>query len=257
MVAYFESLGPLRVSRDGAELPRFAPKVRQVLALLMAHRGENVPIHAMIDELWAEEPPGSGVQTIQSYVYQLRRGLSRRGSDPAQHAGPGGELVASTARGYRLDVQPEQLDECNFQDLIARGRTLYRRGEWATSAVVLRAGLRLWRGDPLEDVPQGRTLQSHALALNDSRMEALELCFQAEMHCGMHTELLSELRRLVVRHPLHEPFHHLLIDALHRGGKRSEALNALNSLRTVLRRELGIDPSAIARELQRRVLVDG
>ncbi|MFE7948610.1 AfsR/SARP family transcriptional regulator [Streptomyces sp. NPDC057426] len=67
-------------------------------------------------------------------------------------------------------------------------------------------------------------------------------------------EFLPELRALVNDHPLHEWFHGQLIAALHRAGRRGEALQAYQSLYHILRSELGLEPSEELQRLQAEIL---
>ncbi|GGZ73154.1 AfsR/SARP family transcriptional regulator [Streptomyces bluensis] len=68
----FRVLGPVSLS------PRTpsAAKPRALLATLLVHAGEVVPVHSLIDELWGTEPPRTATTTLQVYVSQLRKVLA-------------------------------------------------------------------------------------------------------------------------------------------------------------------------------------
>jgi DNA-binding SARP family transcriptional activator len=69
----FLILGPLEVSEDGRKLALGGPKQRAVLAHLILRANHVVPADLLIDGLWGEEPPESARNTLQTYVYRLRR----------------------------------------------------------------------------------------------------------------------------------------------------------------------------------------
>src|SRR5207302_11133250 len=71
---------------------------------------------------------------------------------------------------------------------------------------------------------------------------------------GRDTELVGELEALVHRHPYRERLRAQLMLALYRSGRHAEALASYQGFRRMLSEELGIDPSARLRELERRML---
>jgi len=59
---------------------------------------------------------------------------------------------------------------------------------------------------------------------------------------------------LSAQHPMHENLCALYMIALHRGGRRWQALQAFSDLRQTLVNELGVEPSARLQSLQVAVL---
>ena len=86
----FRILGPLEVVADGRPLPLGGASQRALLALLLLHANEVVSSDRLIDELWAGEPPASGVTALQVRVSQLRKAL-----------GADGERLETRPPGYR------------------------------------------------------------------------------------------------------------------------------------------------------------
>lgn len=87
----FEVLGPLQVrTDDGTSVTVREPKVRALLADLLAHHGQPVSTDRLVDDLWGEAVPKNPANTLQTKVSQLRRML--------ELAEPGGrELVVHRA----------------------------------------------------------------------------------------------------------------------------------------------------------------
>jgi SARP family transcriptional regulator, regulator of embCAB operon len=245
-------LGPLEVLDDGRACTPTPPKVRRVLALLLLRANQVVPMDALIEELWGENPPLSAVGTAQTYIYQLRKTLDRR-----EVVAGGGEWLMTRPPGYLMAVSPDQIDAVTFEMLSRQGRQLLDNGQPEDAAQVLRRALDLWNGPCLANVGLGRLLEAHAVHLEEQRMRTLELRIQADAELGRHRELIGEIRSLVVSHPLNEWFHGQLIVALSRSGRRGEALQAYQHLREVLGSQLGLDPQPDMQRLQREVLTDG
>ncbi|GAA3343116.1 AfsR/SARP family transcriptional regulator [Amorphoplanes nipponensis] len=245
----FNVLGPLEVTSEGTDRTPTPPKVRRVLALLLLRANQVVSVDALIEELWGEHPPMSAVTTAQTYIYQLRRSFNRHQVAPQRP-----EWLVTTAPGYLMYVDPEQIDAHSFQTMSWQGRQLLDNGRTAEAAAVLRRALDLWRGPALANVLTGRLLESHAVHLEEERLRTLELRILADAELGRHHELIGELRSLVAAHPLNEWFHGQLIAALSRCGRRSEALQAYQNLRVLLHDQLGLDPQPELQRLQREVL---
>jgi hypothetical protein len=80
----FRILGALEVSAHGAVAELGPPKQRALLAILLLHAGEIVPIDRLIDLLWGENPP----RTSRSLDPDLHLGsaegdrVARRQADP-------------------------------------------------------------------------------------------------------------------------------------------------------------------------------
>lgn len=249
-------LGPLDVSRQGIPVTPSAPKLRQVFALLALHANKIVRNEKLIEELWEDNPPASVTTTLQTYVYQLRKllKLDKSGS------GPGGDewgvrpALRTSLGGYLLSIDPTALDVHCFQDLAERGRRDLEAGRVADAARTLARAVGLWRGQALVDVSCGPILSAETLRLEELRKSTLERRIDADLRLGRHQELLGELTGLVAEQPTHEGFQGKLMLALHRSGRRSEALHAYQRLRRALAHELGLDPSGELQRLHRAVL---
>jgi hypothetical protein len=76
----FTLLGPVQVRTDDRDHTPTAPKLRQLLALLMMRSGHTLHPEAIVHELWSREAPPRNVRScVQTLVYQLRRCLDDAG----------------------------------------------------------------------------------------------------------------------------------------------------------------------------------
>ncbi|MDQ1424507.1 MAG: hypothetical protein QOD72_2005, partial [Acidimicrobiaceae bacterium] len=86
-------------------------------------------------------------------------------------------------------------------------------------------------------------LEAEAARLTDARMDATEDWIDAELACGRHDHVQSELCRLLIVHPLRERLWRQRAVALYRAGRVAEALAACHEFRVRLADETGLDPS--------------
>src|SRR5687768_17042263 len=73
-------LGALEVSARGAVAELGPPKQRALLAILLLHAGEIVPIDRLIELLWGDSPPRTASHSIQIYVSELRKAFEGLGA---------------------------------------------------------------------------------------------------------------------------------------------------------------------------------
>lgn len=220
-------LGPVAAFRDGEAAALGGPQQRALLALLAVRANESVPVARVIDELWPEGPPASATKVVQTYVARLRRAL-------------GTEALETRGAGYALRLEPEELDAARFEALVRAGRH--------------DEALALWRGPPLADIAFVPALRDEASRLEELRLHALEESIEARLAVGGHAEAIAELRGLVAEHPYRERLSGQLMLALYRSGRQADALEAYRAARRALVEELGIEPGAELRELERRIL---
>ncbi|MCX5151569.1 AfsR/SARP family transcriptional regulator [Streptomyces sp. NBC_00320] len=268
-----EVLGTLAVREHGVSVTPTAPKPRQVLALLALHADQVVPVSALIEELWAGAPPRSARTTLQTYVLQLRAliasaleqgAAAAEGGEGAEGAeGVAGAAGRRTAKdvlvtlpgGYLLNSGGGTSDVREFDRLAGIGYRAMDAGDFPGAARQLREALALWSGPAFADVHGGIQLDMEARRLEETRLCALDQRIEADLRLGRHRELLAELTVLASRYRTHENLHGQFMLALHRSGRRGEALDVYQRLRATLVRELGLEPSAALRRLQRSILM--
>ncbi|WP_280874181.1 AfsR/SARP family transcriptional regulator [Streptomyces pseudovenezuelae] len=224
-----------------------APKPRQVISLLMLRHNTVVQASELIDELWPELPPPSAITTLQTYIYKFRKLLLKQEV---------GNLLQTQPGGYSLTIPASSLDVSLFERKAEEGQELLQKGDSAAALASFERALALWRGPALADVETGGRLLSYVTRLEELRFRILELRIEADLETGRHRELISELKSLVLAHPLHEHLHGLLMLALHRSGRRHEALEAYQSLRQKMIDELGLEPGKDLARLQHTLLSD-
>lgn len=238
-IVQFRVLGQLEHGDPESPTALGTPRQRAVLAILLRAGGGLVTDDALIDGVWGEEPPGSVRASIHTYISNLRAclggGIERQGS------------------GYRLDVDPSQIDAVAFEQAIDTAATSASTNPEQTAAS-LRTALAMWRGRPYADLIDLPGLQDEIRRLEELRLRAVELRIDADLSLGRHAQVVSELEALATEHPLREGFRARHMLALYRDGRQSEALRAMQRTRDHLSEELGVEPSPELVELEERIL---
>jgi DNA-binding SARP family transcriptional activator len=249
-------LGAFEVVRGGVVLTPSAPKLRRVFALLAIHANRVVRIDQLIEELWEDRPPFSANTTLQTYVYQLRKllGWSARADGSARQADGQEVTLRTTPGGYLLSLPAGALDAKRFEQLAEEGRAKLDAGDLDGASKTLRQALQLWCGPAFTAVSTGPLLQAEVVRMEELRKIVLGHRIEADLQLGRHAELIGELTTLVTQQPTHEGFQAKLMLSLYRSGRRSEALQAYQRARSVLARELGLEPSAELQRLHQAVL---
>src|SRR5690349_3922244 len=183
----FRLLGPLEVVEDGRALALGGRKQRSLLAVLLLHANDVVSTELLVDEIWGASPPATVAKSVQVYVSRLRKEL-------------GDGRLATQVPGYRLRVEPSELDLLRFEALVREAVGT----DPSAARALLREALALWRGPPLADLAYEPFAQAPVARLEDLRLAALEQRIEADLTCGEHAALTSELEALVAQQPLRE-----------------------------------------------------
>jgi DNA-binding SARP family transcriptional activator len=236
----YQVLGPV-AAWDGDEPVRLGgPKSRAVLAALLLHANHVVSDHRLCSLVWGGSPPTTVGGQLQIHVSGLRKAL-------------GADTIRRQASGYLIGVSPGELDLDVFRVEVEQAADELAAGRTSGAARRLRAALALWHEPALSGTTA--SLADDALPdLDERRLAAAELFFDAELTLGRPAPLVAELRGLVAEHPYRERFAEQLMLALHRCGRAPEALTAYAELRTRLTSELGMDPGSRLRDLHQRIL---
>lgn len=220
-----------------------AGKQRVVLASLLVRANRLVTIAELVDRIWGEHQPTDIRSALHMHVMRLRKAL-----------GAASELIQSRPGGYLIELPPDALDLLCFNDRLVRAERARADSDLAAEAAELAAGLALWRGEPLVDVPSEALRRAEVPFLVERRLLAQERHFEIDLQLGRNTDAIGELRKLVADNPLRERLWALLMTALYRCGRQAEALDAYHQVRRLLADELGLDPGPALLELHRKIL---
>jgi DNA-binding SARP family transcriptional activator/streptogramin lyase len=231
------ALGDLEVVAGGTPVSFRGAKQRALLAALLLEHGRPVSIERLAEAIWSGSAPEAAQKNIQVYVSGLRKAL-------------GDSRIVTRGRGYELVVERGELDLDRFDELVrdAAGQ------EPDEAAALLRDALGLVRGRPFANVELELWAHSEVDRIEDRILDATELRIDADLALGRHGELVPELQSLVESHPYRERLLWMLMLALYRSGRQTEALEAYRDGATRMRDELGLEPGRPLQELEASIL---
>ena len=240
----FALLGPLTVTDPaGEQLTVPGPRQRVLLAVLLLHANRPVPADTLAELVWDGQPPAGYAVTLRSHVRRLRRTL-----------GPGAAQLRTREPGYLIQLAGADLDVLQFEALCQDTAAALRAAQWPASSGAAAQALRLWRAEPLLDVPSQVLRDEFVPRLEQLRLQVLEDQIEADLQLGQHATLVPQLQDLTAQYPLREHLHAQLMQALARSGRSAEALQAYQDARRALLGELGIEPGPELRGWQQRIL---
>jgi DNA-binding SARP family transcriptional activator len=202
------------------------------MAVLAMSAGETVSLDYLATAVWQGNLPADVRKTVQTYVTRLRAVI-------------GAELIGTRSNGYVLHAEPDQVDALRFLRLLDAAEVA---PDVRAERTRLEEALTLWRGMPFEGLRSGWLADLETPRLVERYLAAVERRADLDLAAGRPGPLVGELGELLARHPLRESLWLRLLVALHRSGRRAEALERYQAIRVHLAEELGVDPGA---ELQR------
>jgi hypothetical protein len=152
--------------------------------------------------------------------------------------------------GYVLRVEPGELDLDRAHSLIEEAAAT---DDPRRRRRLLRETESLWQGEPLSglDFP---FVALEREALEELRVTTTEARLAADLDSGVDAAVVPELTALVARYPHRERLRELLMLALYRSGRQSDALEVYREARRFLHDELGLEPGPGLRRLEQAVL---
>jgi DNA-binding SARP family transcriptional activator/Tfp pilus assembly protein PilF len=239
----FRIFGPLEVWAGGTRLRLRGPRQERALAAMLLDADRAVTIDQLVEAVW-DDPPPTAHRQIRDLIPALRRLLATSGGQQ--------EIISTHRLGYMLGLDAAELDARVFEQLVAAARAR-AASEPAAAVEQMRAALSMGRGPTLAGITS-RVLEPAIARWEERRLAVYEEVLALELRLGRHAAVIGELSALVAERALRERPVQLLMLALYRTGRSSEALEVYDRLRRRLAGDVGIDPGAELRELHRAIL---
>src|SRR3954471_10093379 len=175
-VPAYRILGPVELVREDEPQPLPA-KPRALLTLLLLHRNHVVALDRIVDDVWEGDPPETATKAAQIYVSQLRKVV--------------GDRLESRAPGYRLRVEPGEVDADRFEELLAEGDAAAPE----EALRLLDEALGLWRGAAVAEFASTAFARDEAARLEERRLDAMERRIEAQLALGRNAQAIADLER--------------------------------------------------------------
>jgi DNA-binding SARP family transcriptional activator len=236
--------GTLAVEINGRRIDDHLPgrQGRLLITYLVLQRLRAVRRDELVDALWPDKAPTASDAALSALLSKLRRLLP-----PSTLEGRGEMRLKLPATAY-VDLE-------FAREAIHRAESAIAQNQWHRAwGACLAAMFTARRGFlPDEDADWIREVRGE---LETLYLRALESYVQACLGIG-GTELVAAERagrELIAISPYRENGYRRLMEALHRTGNTAEALRVYEQLRTLLRDELGVAPSAETLTLHEELL---
>jgi len=241
-------LGTLDVRIGGTRISDRAwrtSKAKELFSLLLLHRDRVLRRDEIIERLWPECEPGSGVSNFHFTLHALRKALASVPCEggPTVSADGGYQLVTSERAPVDVDV---------FELLLLEGQRARRALRAEDTVRLLRAATALYRGDLLEGLDTEWVTERREEFLRQ-QLSALRQLADLELERGDVAAAAHAANRYLDREPYDEQVHRLLMRAYHAAGDRALVERHYRSVCALLRRDLGSEPERESRQLYERL----
>lgn len=227
-------LGPFRAEVGGVPVRIGGRKGVALLAYLL-RRGGAVPRESLMALLWPDSGDGQARASLRQALAALRRDLGTAATT----------VISTEDQAVALAPGAVEADTSAFERLARSDAT----GD-------LQAAQELWRGGFLEGIGPVTPEFDRWAAAEQGALRAsfeallLRLC-DAHAATGRTEEMIATALRLLALDPLQEHVHRRVIDGYRRQKRFDAALRQFESLRSVLRDELGVSPEPATLDLIR------
>jgi len=216
------------------------PRLQALLAYLLLHRHAPVSRRQLAATFWPDSTDQQARNNLRSLLYRLRKAL------------PDADLCLALDHNsirWRLDA-PCALDVADFERALAQAE---QADGVARRCEALEAAVASYTGDLLPDcfdewiIPERERLRR-------AYLRALEQLVLLLEEGRAYAPAIRYARRLLRHDPLHEASYRRLMRLHLAKGDRISALRVYHTCANILRRELGVDPSAAAQALHQQLL---
>jgi predicted ATPase/DNA-binding SARP family transcriptional activator len=248
-------LGPMLVTLDDEQNiePPYS-KVGALLAYLAVERGQPQSRERLVGLLWPEQPERAARHSLSQALWNLRRSLHERDSEPPWILPRHDSVQFNPASDYWLDVETfvQLLDACDS----------HRHANIASCPACverLDQAVALYRGPFLDGLSVDDSPEF------DQWLVTYRESFERRLHSALselleHYESLGQLARaseiaakLIELEPWDEPSLRRLMGLLVASGQRSAALRRFERWRKALASDLALEPEAETVDLYQRI----
>ena len=235
------------VLRGGQPIPRpgFGRDRARMLLAALAAAGAPVPRDRVFEWLWPHLSPEKAARALHTTLHVLRRAIEpeQTGSADSVVALEGETCGLHLLEGDSFDISeffslsqsgggandPDRLERLIAADRLVQGAVFpeWTYADWCSEL-------------------QTKVEQRHRMLIQDLA--------ETQTRLGLSSAAAESYRRLVFIEPEREEWHRRLMMTLAGAGEAALALRQYHACRALLRRELGIEPSPVTRQLYMEIL---
>ncbi|HBB36084.1 MAG TPA: hypothetical protein DDZ80_25535 [Cyanobacteria bacterium UBA8803] len=242
---YLELFGRFCLTFNGEPITAVSAERQQaLLAYLVLHRGRPQQRQQIAFALWPDLPDEQAKTSLRRELYRLRQLLPL--VDEC--------LQIETKTLQWLPNSPSQVDVAEFEGNLCQAGKALQANNLTIERSHLEQVAQLYQGDLFPSCDDDWILplreQFYQQALQ--AIERLSQILEQQREYAAVIPLASQLLRL---NPLHEVGYQALMRSHSANGDRAAALQVYHQCMTVLREEMGIDPSSTTQALYQQLLI--
>ncbi|HET9224156.1 MAG TPA: BTAD domain-containing putative transcriptional regulator, partial [Roseiflexaceae bacterium] len=236
-ILHIRLLGDFLVCAEDRSLSALnVPRIQALLTYLVLKRNAPQPRRHLAFLLWPDSTEAQARANLRKLLHQL------------QHALPG-------ADGYlRIDTQtiqwraeaPFTLDVADFEQALDRAAIAAYSDDAAAERAALEPAIRVYCGELLPSC-YDEWLMPERERLHQAFLGALERLIRLAEQQHDYPAAIRYAQRLLRDDPLHEATYRQLMRLHAQHGDRASALDTYRTCAAILKRELGVEPSAATR----------
>ncbi|MEO0537612.1 MAG: BTAD domain-containing putative transcriptional regulator [Cyanobacteria bacterium P01_A01_bin.123] len=215
-------------------------RTQSLLAYLLTYRHTSQSRQQIAHSLWPDSPDGQGRTNLRKELHNLRRHLPNA-DDYLQ--------VNTNMLGWQTS-SPFWLDVATFEQSLTAAET---SSDTTTARQQLEQAVALYTGGLLPSLDDEWILPVRE-TLHQRFIQALAQLVETLNQAGKYQTALPYAEQLLRLDPLREPTYQQLMQLCNRLGDRAMALQIYQQCMSILREELGIDPSPTTQEMYRALL---
>ncbi|MGZ8438278.1 MAG: BTAD domain-containing putative transcriptional regulator, partial [Candidatus Limnocylindrales bacterium] len=237
-------LGGFDVEVDGRPVPSSAWRLRkasELVRVLCVAPGHRLHREQLVEQLWPDRPSDAALNNLHQAIHVARSALGPK-EDAAQGILVLRDGVLALCPDGDLWIDMEAFEQA-------------ARGARSDSPLAsLQQARELYRGEPLPDDRYADWAVRPRETLAQDYLSLLARIAELEERDGRREAAIDCLREVLDLEPSDETAHRNLMRLYALGNRRQLALRQFEWLRTILARELEVEPSRESRELYREIL---
>jgi LuxR family transcriptional regulator, maltose regulon positive regulatory protein len=239
-------LGPIEIYRD--PLRPFAAdawttrRARDILCFIVSRRHRRVSKDVLIETFWGEAEGAIAEKNFYPTISHIRRALNSR--QPLKQnflVFADGEYQLNPEFAYHIDLE-------EFDRLAAESEAARRAGQTERYLSHYEAAVKLYRGEFMQGC-YGDWVEEQRAYYRTQYLHMLETLSAAAAQSGAWTQALQLAQQVLRDDPFREAVHCLVLRAQAALGNRAAVKEQYESLRRLLREELGVEPAARTRKV--------
>ncbi|HWQ31721.1 MAG TPA: BTAD domain-containing putative transcriptional regulator [Blastocatellia bacterium] len=246
-------LGPIEIFRDPQR--QFAPdawttrRARDILCFIVTRPHRRASKDTIIDTFWGDSDPDVTNRNFHPTISHIRKALNSN------------QLIRLNFLLYRDGdylLNPEfscHIDTEEFDRLAAQGEAARRRGDLAEQTRAFEEAVTLYRGEFMQSVYDEWTNELRAY-YREQYFRLLEALITIAQKTEDWLRSIQLARKILRDDPYREDIHCQIMRAHSALGKREAVREQFETLRKLLREELGVQPAAETQRVYRELMKD-